>query len=72
MSRLSKEQIQKQPLQPKSRDAIGNKVEVQKGPIRPGERTSKMMTHQEHVNEAFDRAAKCRSGQTLTLHTPKK
>jgi hypothetical protein len=67
-----KEDFQKQPPQPKSRDAMGNKVEIQKGPIHAGEKTSKMMTHPEKLTEAFDRAAKCRSGQTLTLHEPKK
>lgn len=51
--------------------AKANKVEVQKGSIRPGERTSKMETHREKLSEANDQAALRRSGQTLTLHEPK-
>lgn len=48
-----------------------SKVERQKGPIRPDEKTSKMMTHPEKLREAQAEAALRRSGQTLTLHEPK-
>lgn len=50
---------------------MSKKVKEQKGPIRAGERTSKIKTHREKVDEAYDEAALRRSGQTLTLHEPK-
>ena len=51
---------------------MSKKVQEQKGPIHAAEKTSKMMTHSEKVRSAQSEAALRRSGQTLTLHVPKK
>jgi len=49
-----------------------NKVEIQKGAINPNPMTMKQMTHRETVAEQRQENALRRSGQTLTLHQPKR
>lgn len=48
------------------------KVEEQKGPVRVGEPTYRTQTRMEKVDEKVRENKERRSGQTLTMHTPKK
>jgi hypothetical protein len=50
---------------------MSKKVEEQKGPIRCSEPTTKFMPWSEKLKEAKEEQALRRSGQTLTMHTPK-
>jgi hypothetical protein len=68
---MAKETFQKQPPQPKSKDLIANKVEVQKGRIDPNPMTIGQMTYLESRSAQITENALRRSGQTLTLHQPK-
>jgi hypothetical protein len=47
------------------------KVPIQKGAINANQKTMKTMTHSEKVNERAGQLKTLKSGQSLTLHTPK-
>lgn len=48
-----------------------NKVEVQKGEIRPDKKTYRWATQSEKVASRVNQLRELRDGQTLKLHTPK-
>lgn len=48
------------------------KVEVQKGPINPDQKTYRSMTHSQRVIDRAQELKELKDGQTLKLHTPKR
>lgn len=58
--------------EPHKKDLKENKVEVQRGPLQPQQKTMMFQTRQDKNIEDADNYALKRSGQTNHLHMPKK